>query len=82
MTAGRRLLALGASGALALSGVLVSASPSGAQTRAVTSGVRVTSSAPVRIAGDGPAQMPRGAVRLGPLAPGTKIHLDVTLQGP
>ncbi len=80
MTAGRRLLALGASGALALSGVLVSASPSGAQTRAVTSGVRVTSSAPVRIAGDGPAPLPRGAARLGPLAPGTRMHLDVTLR--
>jgi len=80
MHTGRRFWALGAIGALALSGALVSATPSGAQTRAISPGARVTSSAPVRIASSTSAPVPRGAVRLGPLAPGSTLRLDVALR--
>lgn len=80
MHIGRRFLAFGVAGGLALSGALVAATPSGAQTRAVSPVARGTSSAPVRIANSAAAPLPRGAVRLGPLAPGSRVHLDVTLR--
>ena len=68
----RQLLALGTVGVLAAGGVLASGAPSLA--------APAPNTAPVRIAGEGPPKIPQGAVRLGALAPGTKIGLDVTLK--
>jgi subtilase family serine protease len=80
MDVGRRFLIAGTASALALSGALAAATPSGAQTRAMSPAGRATSSAPVRITNSAAAPLPRGAVRLGPLAPGSRLHLDVTLR--
>ena len=74
MKIGRRFSAIGAAGALALTGTLVSAAPSGAQTAGPAA-----SGPLVRITGQAPP-LPRGAVRLGPLAPGARLHLDVGLK--
>ena len=68
----RQLLAMGTAGVLAIGGVLASGAPSVA--------APAPNTAPVRIAGEGPPQVPQGAVRLGALAPSTKIHVDVTLK--
>lgn len=78
MKVGRRVLALGTAGALGLSGVLASATPSGAQPLRNTAATRVTNAA-VRLPSDAPA-LPRGAVKLGAVAPTSKLHLDVTLK--
>lgn len=66
----RKLLAAGVAVTLGLSGAIASAAPSMA---------RSISAAPVSLAGNMPA-LPQGAVRLGPLAAGTRVHLDVTLK--
>jgi subtilase family serine protease len=70
----RRFLTLGVAGGLALSGTLVAAAPSGAQT------ARAVSTAPVPIASSVSARLPQGAIRLGAMAPASKLHLDVTLK--
>src|ERR1700683_2627832 len=77
MNMGRKLLTVGVAGALGLSGAIASAAPSMA--RSVASTAPAASTAPVALTGSVPA-FPRGAVRLGPLSAGTKIHLDVTLK--
>src|SRR5580658_6660827 len=68
----RQFLALGTAGVLALGGALASAAPSLANPAANT--------APVRVAAETPPMIPPGAVRLGALAPGSKLRLDVTLK--
>jgi len=68
----RRILALGAAGALGLSGAVAWALPAGAQPSGGTSAMRLTA--------DAPPPVPRGAVRLGPLAAGTMLHLDIALR--
>jgi subtilase family serine protease len=72
MNVGRRVLALGAAGALGLSGALVSSASSGAQ--------EVSSNVTVRIAADAPPAVPRGSAELGALAPSRMLRLDVTLK--
>jgi subtilase family serine protease len=67
-----QFLALGTAGVLALGGALASAAPSLANPAANT--------APVRVAAETPPMIPPGAVRLGALAPGSKLRLDVTLK--
>ncbi len=69
----RRLYALGTAGALGLTGVVAGVIPSGAQSLASTASVRMKAEAPPRL--------PAGAVRLGALSSGTRLHLDVALQG-
>jgi len=76
----RRFLTLGVAGGLALSGALVAVSPSGAQTVASTAQAGSGSTAPVAIASSVHARLPQGAVRLGAVAPASKLHLDVTLK--
>jgi subtilase family serine protease len=68
----RQLLALGTAGVLGLGGALAAGTPSAAGP--------VPNTAPVRIAGEAPPKVPHGAVRIGPVAPSTKIHVDVTLK--
>lgn len=68
----RRLFALGTAGALGLTGVVAGVIASGAQSLASTSAARLKAEAP--------PPLPRGAVRLGALSPGSRLHLDVTLQ--
>jgi subtilase family serine protease len=75
-----RFLTLGVAGGLALSGTLVAASPSGAQTVASTAAARAVSNAPVAIASSVSARLPQGAVRLGAMTPARKLHLNVTLK--
>jgi subtilase family serine protease len=70
MNVRRQLLALGTAGVLGIGGAIASVAPSAA----------APNTAPVRIAGERPPTLPRGAVRLGALAPSTKIRLDVTLK--
>jgi subtilase family serine protease len=77
MNMGRKLLTVGVAGALALSSAIASAAPSMA--RSVASTAPAASTATVALTGSVPA-FPRGAVRLGPLSAGTRIHLDVTLK--
>lgn len=76
----RRFLTLGMASGLALSGVLVAVTPSGAQTVANTARARAGSTAPAAIASSVHAQLPRGSARLGAVAPASKLHLDVTLK--
>ena len=71
-----RFLTLGVASSLALSGTLVAVTPSGA----MTAPARAVSTAPVAIASSVSARLPRGAARLGPVAPASKLHLDVTLK--
>jgi subtilase family serine protease len=66
----RQLLALGTAGVLGIGGAIASVAPS----------VAAPNTAPVRIAGEGPPKVPHGAVRLGAVAPKTRIHVDVTLK--
>ena len=68
----RRILALGAAGALGVSGAVAWALPSVAQP--------FSGSAAVRMKADAPPPVPRDAVRLGALAAGTTLHLDVMLR--
>ncbi len=71
MNVGKRILAMGAVGALGMSGALAWAAPSLAQPAgAATMWTRTQA----------PPPLPRGAVRIGPLAPGTALHIDVTLK--
>jgi subtilase family serine protease len=72
MSFSRRILALGAACALGLSGAVAWALPAGAQP--------FGGGSPVRMGADTPPPLPAGAVRLGPLAPGTMLHVDVTLK--
>jgi subtilase family serine protease len=65
-----QLLALGTAGVLGIGGAIASVAPSAA----------APNTAPVRIAGEKPPTLPRGAVRLGALAPSTRVRLDVTLK--
>ncbi|MGH3156965.1 MAG: protease pro-enzyme activation domain-containing protein, partial [Streptosporangiaceae bacterium] len=75
-----RFLTLGVAGGLALSGTLVAVTPSGAQTVVKSAPARAVSTAPVAIASSVSARLPQGAVRLGAIAPASKLHLDVTLK--
>jgi subtilase family serine protease len=68
----RQLLALGTAGVLAVGGAIASVAPSAA--------APAPNSSPVPIAGERPPAIPAGSVRLGALAPNTKIHVDVTLR--
>jgi hypothetical protein len=72
MNVRRQLLALGAAGALGLGGAVAAVAPSAAGP--------VPNVPRVRIATERPPRVPPGAVRLGALAPGTRIRLDVTLN--
>jgi subtilase family serine protease len=75
-----RFLTLGVASSLALSGTLVAVTPSGAQTVASTAQTRAASTAPVALASSVSARLPRGAVKLGPVAAASKLRLDVTLK--
>jgi subtilase family serine protease len=72
MSIRRKFLALSTTGALALGGALAFAAPSLARPAPNT--------APVSIAASASPKIPQGAVRLGALAPASKLHLDVTLN--
>lgn len=71
MNFGKRVLVLGAASALGLSGAVASAVPSVAQ---------LVSRPTVRLAREAPPPLPRGAVKLGPLAPVSTLRLEVTLS--
>ncbi|HEY3732679.1 MAG TPA: S53 family peptidase [Streptosporangiaceae bacterium] len=75
MNISRRFLALGAASVVGLSGAVASAVPSSAQPLKTSK-----STAAIRLTADAPARLPHGAVRLGPLAAASKLHLDVVLK--
>jgi subtilase family serine protease len=72
MNASWRAVVIGATAALGVGGTLAMSAPLGARP--------VPRAAAVRILADRPPPVPRGAVRLGPLAPASRLRLEVTLK--
>jgi hypothetical protein len=77
-----RFFWVGAGSALTLIGSLIVAAPSGAQAAGASAAARgaVAAGAPVRLTAQAVPVVPWGAALLGPLAAGTRLHLDVTLK--
>jgi subtilase family serine protease len=73
MGAAKRLTTLATIGALAVSGALASALPAAAQ---------ADGSGTIRLAADSAPRIPKGAVRIGPLAASTRLRLDIVLKLP
>jgi subtilase family serine protease len=78
----RRLLIGTTVGAFGLGAVATIAGPASAQAGSwpASGAADLAASRPVPLTASAPSPPPRGAVRLGPLAPSRVIHLDVTLN--
>lgn len=72
MSMSRRAAAVGVIGVLGIGGSLAMSAPPGAG--------QVPGASAVRVLADRPPPLPRGAVRLGPVAPASRLRLDVTLN--